>query len=98
MTHTLVSLISIVIGIIGGNTAGYFFNKYSFGLVGNTIVGVFGSVFLIKSLGRLGFSPKFIVHAGNVDFFLFTLNAVVSFLGGAFGLLFIYKLKKKMNS
>ncbi len=98
MTHTLISLISIVIGIIGGNTAGYFFKKYSFGLVGNTIVGVFGSVFLIKSIGRLGFSPKFIMQSGNVDFFLFTLNAVVSFLGGAIGIFLIYKLKKKMNS
>ncbi len=98
MTLTLISLISIVIGIIGGNTAGYIFKNHSFGLVGNTIVGVFGSVFLIKSLGRLGFSPKFIVHAGNVDFFLFTLNAAVSFLGGAIGVFLIFKLKKRMNS
>ena len=98
MTHTLISLISIVIGIIGGNTAGYFFKNYSFGLVGNTIVGVFGSVFLIKSLGRLGFSPKFIMQSGNFDFFLFTLNSLISFLGGAIGVFLIFKLKKRMNS
>lgn len=98
MTLTLLSLISITIGIIGGNTAGYFFSNYSFGLTGNTIVGVFGSVFLIKSLGRLGFSPKFIMQSGHVDFFLFALNLTVSFLGGAMGIFLIYKLKKKLNS
>lgn len=98
MTLTLISLISITIGIIGGNTAGYLFPKYSFGLIGNTIVGVFGSIFLIKSLGRLGFSPKFLMQSGYVDFFLFSLNIAVSFLGGAIGIFLIYQVKKKLNS
>ena len=98
MTNTLISLISLTIGIIGANAFGHFYKKYSLGFIGNTIVGVFGSAFLIKSFGRLGFSPKFITATGNVSFGLFTLNILVSFIGGAIGVYLIYKLKKKMNS
>lgn len=50
MTDTLISLISILFGIIGANSTEYIFKKYSFGITGNTIASVFGSVFLIKSV------------------------------------------------
>ena len=51
MTETLISLLSILLGIVGANSTGFVFKKYSFGVVGNTIAGVFGSILLIKSFG-----------------------------------------------
>lgn len=97
MTETLISLISILIGIIGANSAGFTFKKYSFGIVGNTIAGVFGSIFLIKSFGRLGFNPQSIVHNGTFNGLLFSINCIVSFLGGVLGLIAIKLIKGKLN-
>jgi len=98
MTSTLISLISILIGIVGGNCTGYIFKKYSFGMIGNTIAGVFGSIFLIKSFGRLGFDPQSIMHLGAVNSNLFMINAVVSFIGGSFAVVLISMLKNNMNA
>ena len=97
MTDTLISIISIIIGIIGANTTGFAFKKYSFGIVGNTIAGVFGSIFLIKSIGRLGFDPKSVMQFGSVDVNLFIINAFVSLFGGVIALVLIHKLKTKTN-
>jgi integral membrane protein len=98
MTDTLISLISIMIGIIGANFTGLLFKRYSFGLIGNTIAGVFGSILLMKSLGRLGFDPISIMQSGNTDLPLFLLNCLVSFGGGALAIIFLKKLKTAMNS
>ena len=92
MTNTLLSLLSISIGIIGANTFAYFIKKYSFELTGNTLIGVFGSVFLIKSFGRLGFSPTFVTYGGSFHLTLFLINLTVSFLGGILGLIFLKKI------
>jgi len=97
MTATLISLMSILIGIIGGNATGMFFSKYSFGFIGNTILGVFGSAFLIKSIGRLGFGPEDIVHSGVVDLKLFLLNMFVSFIGGALLVVCVRSFKNKID-
>lgn len=97
MTGTLISLISIFIGIIGANLLGNVKKKYSFGFTGNTLVGVFGSIFLIKLFGRLGFDPWSIMQGGDFNSFLFIINCIVSFLGGALGLIFIKTLHNKMN-
>lgn len=97
MTHTLISLLSIIMGIIGANTAGFFFKKYSFGLTGNTISGVFGSVFLIKTFGRFGLNPELILQSGTINYFLLTANFLVSFVGGAIALLFLFKFKSYIN-
>jgi len=97
MTATLISLISVFIGIIGANVTGLFFKKYSFGLIGNTIAGVFGSIFLIKSFGRLGFDPKSIMQFGSVNYSLLFINLVVSFLGGVIAVILISILKNKMD-
>ncbi|MDO5970704.1 hypothetical protein Q4Q35_12875 [Flavivirga aquimarina] len=97
MTITLIPLISIVFGIIGSNLSGYILKKYTLGIIGNTIAGVFGSVFLIKSFGRLGFDPKAIVQSGNVHIGLLILNLFVSFIGGAIAVVLIHKLKKNIN-
>ena len=98
MTDTLISLISILIGIIGANLTGFIFRKYSFGLVGNTIAGVFGSILFIKSFGRLGFDPVSIMQTGSTNLPLFFLNCLVSFLGGAIAIVLMGKFKETINS
>ena len=97
MTATLISLISILVGIIGANSTGFIFKKYSFGSVGNTIAGVFGSILFIKSFGRFGLSPFSILQNGTVHNWLLILHCCVSFLGGSIALILISKLKHKMN-
>jgi len=97
MTATLISLISIFVGILGANTAGFYFKKYSFGIVGNTIAGVFGSIFFIKSFGRLGFDPMSIIKSGNIDLILFAINLLVSLFGGIAAIIFAKRIKKILN-
>ena len=97
MTETLISLLSILIGIIGAIIIGLIYKKYSFGIVGNTIAGVFGSIFLIKSFGRLGFNPQSIIQNETFNGLLFSINCIVSFLGGALGLILIKIISNKMN-
>ncbi|WP_158840325.1 hypothetical protein [Polaribacter sp. L3A8] len=97
MTETLISLISILVGIIGAISAGFVFKKYSFGIVGNTIAGVFGSIFLIKFFGRLGFNPQSIVQNGTFNTSLFLINCIVSSLGGVFGLIVLKLIYNKLN-
>ena len=84
-------------GILGANLLGIYNKKYSFGLVGNTISGVFGCIFIIKSFGRLGFNPQAILSTGNINFALFILNAIISISSGALALVLISKLNKKFN-
>jgi len=84
-------------GIIGANLTGYIYKKYSFDLIENSIAGVFGSIFFIKSLGRLGFDPISIMEQGNVNYSLLILNLFVSFFGGVLALILLKKLKQKMN-
>lgn len=97
MTGTLISLISILIGIIAANLFGYFKKKYSFGTIGNTIAGVFGSILFIKSFGRLGFDPWSIMNDGDFNGFRLAINMIVSAFGGAFAVFVITKLKKKLT-
>ncbi|GGK55102.1 MULTISPECIES: hypothetical protein [Flavobacteriaceae] len=97
MTATLISLISILSGIIGANLMAVVFKKYSLGSIGNTIAGVFGSILFMKSFGRLGFDPFTIVESGNINFNLLILNLLISFLGGLVALILIKKLKILLN-
>jgi len=97
MTETLISLISIFIGIAGANLTGFIIKKYSFRLIGNTIVGVFGSVFFIKSIGRLGFDPMSVLQSGNVNITLFIINLIISFCGGMIALILLKMLKNRIN-
>ncbi len=98
MAGTLISIISVFIGIISAHLTGYFFKNSSFGFTGNTLVGVFGSIFLVKSFGRLGFDPWAIVANGTFHSSLFIINCLVSALGGVLGLFFIKWVYVKMNS
>lgn len=93
MTGTLISLVSIILGIIGAIFLGSIYKKYSFGILGNTIAGVFGSIFFIKTFGRFGFDPYSIMDYGSINIFLFSINCVVSFLGGIIGLVAINYFK-----
>ncbi|GGG51220.1 hypothetical protein [Bizionia arctica] len=97
MTGTLISLISILLGIIAANSTGFIFKKYSFGIIGNTLIGVFGSILFIKSFGRLGFDPWSIMNDGKFDAFLLIVNLLVSALGGILGLIFVKMIYNKMN-
>ena len=92
MTATLISLTSI---IIGANLTGFIFGKYSFGLIGNTIAGVSGSILFIEYFGRLGFDPVSIMQTGTTNFSLFFLNCFVSLSGGAIAIVLMKKLKRQ---
>lgn len=98
MTATLISLISIIIGIIGANLMAFLFEKYSLGFTGNTIAGVFGSILCIKSFGRLGFDPISIMQSGNVSLPLFCLNCMVSLLGGAVAIVLLKTFKSSIET
>jgi hypothetical protein len=97
MTDTLISIISIFVGMIGANILAVFFTKYSLQFIGNTIVGIFGSIFFIKIFSRLGFDPMTIMKTGNVNIVLFSINMLVSFFGGVLGLIFAKLMIAKMN-
>lgn len=97
MTGTLISLISIFIGILGANLFGVYKTKYSFGFTGNTLTGVFGSILFIKVFGRLGFNPWYIMQNETFNNWLFFINCIVSFLGGVLGLMFLKFIYNKLN-
>ncbi len=97
MTETLISLVSILIGIIGANLVEYIFKEYSFGIIGNTIAGVFGSIFFIKSFGRLGFNPASIMQDGSVNIVLLIINLAASLCGSIIAVILAKQLQKMMN-
>ena len=97
MTQTVIALLSIIAGILGANIFGWFISKYSVGLIGNTIAGVFGSILFIKSFGRLGFNPNSIMESGELNVVLFSVNIIVSLIGGGIAVFIASKLKSKMN-
>ena len=97
MTATLVSLISIFIGILGATIFAKRYKKYSFGIVGNTIAGVFGSIFFVKSFGRLGFRPNNIVIDGFFHSIPFIINMSVSLIGGFTTLVFLKRIYSYLN-
>ncbi len=97
MTGTLLSLISILVGIIAANSTAYIYKKYSFGSIGNTIIGVFGSILFIKLFGRLGFSPWNIMNDGDFDGLRLIVNLIVSVFGGIIGLILAKLISNKIN-
>ena len=97
MTQTIISLLSILAGIIGANVFGVIFKEHSFDVIGHSIAGVFGSIFVIKSLGRLGFDPNSIMETGEVNTFLFVVNIFISLIGGGMAVFMASKIEKGMN-
>ncbi|MDG4946420.1 hypothetical protein NMK71_08340 [Weeksellaceae bacterium KMM 9713] len=98
MIASFISLAGILMGILGSNFTGLAVKKYSLGLTGNTILGVFGSILFIKSFGRLGFSPNMIMESGHVDYILLLINFIVSFIGGGLFLILISLIKNKIEA
>ncbi|MCF6181290.1 hypothetical protein [Lutibacter sp.] len=98
MLESLIAIISVVIGIIGANLFGFIFKKYSFGLIGNSIAGVFGSIFFIKSIGRLGFDPISIVKNGSINYNLLIINLLVSLCGAIVVLVLLKIIYVKLNN
>lgn len=97
MTDTLIAIISIFTGMFGAHLLAAVKKKYTLGLIGNTMAGIFGSILFIKLFGRLGFDPMSIMKSGGTNSALFAVNIFVSFLGGAFGVFIIKLMKKKLN-
>lgn len=95
MTETSISLLSIFFGILGAILSGALLKKYSLGLTGNAIAGVFGSSLLIKSLGRLGFDPVSIIQGGSVNGWLLLLNLLTATTGGFLAVFFTKKILTK---
>jgi len=98
MLESLIAVISIVIGIFGANLFGFIFKKYSFEIIGNSIAGVFGSIFFIKSFGRLGFDPLAIVKFGSINYNLLIINFIVSFFGAVVTLIVLKFFYIKLNN
>ena len=97
MTASFISLLSILIGIIAANCAGKINKKISFGFTGNTILGVFGSVFFIKLLGRTGIDPKIITQTADLNYTLLRFNLLISLLGGLAAIYIAYKLRNNIQ-
>lgn len=97
MTDTLIALISIFMGIFAAHAFAVINKKYSLGFIGNTMAGVFGSIFFIKTFGRLGFDPMSIMETGETNYMLFVINMLVSIVGGAIGVIAIKLIKSKLN-
>lgn len=97
MTVTLIALISVFIGITGANIFGIIKKEYSFGFTGDTLAGVFGSIFFIKSFGRLGFDPWSIMQNQTFHLLPFLTNCLVSIVGAVVALILLKKLNNKMN-
>jgi len=87
MTATLLSLLNISCGIIGAVAIGYWFKKYSLGITGNVIIGVFGSILMTKTFGRLGFDVSHIVNGTEINFLLLVILLVMSLLAGGMSLM-----------
>lgn len=95
MTTTLISLISIVIGIVIANLYCYLSKTTQFSFTSVTILAVFGSIFMTKLFGQLGLSPTDIVKHGNISILKLLLNFSVAGLGGVFAILIAKKILKQ---
>jgi uncharacterized membrane protein YeaQ/YmgE (transglycosylase-associated protein family) len=96
MTPSLLALLSIAFGIVGTNIFAIIFKKYSFQFIGNTILGVFGSIFFVKMLGPLGFSINSVVNSQHPNF-LFAVNIIISIFGGIIFLVLLKKITSKAS-
>ena len=97
MTHSLLVLLSIFVGIVGANFFGKLSSSNAFDIVGNTIAGVFGSILFIKSFGRMGFDPNAVLALGEFHVLLFVLNLVVSLSGGGLAIYIANKIQQRIN-
>ena len=92
MTETSISLLSIVCGILGALTWLFLSKPKVFGLTSCVLIGVFSSVFVVKSFGRIGFDPFSIMSLGEINNWLLIINLSVSLTSGFIGVYIASKL------
>lgn len=97
MTATLLSLLNIAMGILGAVLMGYRFKKHSLGLTGNAIAGVFGSILITKTLGRLGFDVGHVISGGTINTVLLIILLTTSFLAGIGSIVLIKKATSRLR-
>jgi len=98
MNESLISLISILLGVISTNLYAYVKRKKYFNFTGNSILGVFGSVLFTKSLTYLGINPMNIMISGALNFKLLILNFTISIFGAILIMLLFKKIYIKINT
>ena len=96
MTETSISLLSILVGILGAVFLGFLKPNLSLGITANIIIGVFASIFVTKSFGRLGFTPNDIMIHQKVNYLLLGINLSISVISGMLGLFIVSKIKQKL--
>jgi len=97
MNESLISLLGIFLGIIGANLITFISNKHSFSFTGNTIIGVFGSVFFTKLIGRFGINPFIIANNNNLKVDLLIIYLSISLIGGFLIVIIIKKILNEIN-
>jgi len=97
MTATVIALLSIWLGIFGGLSYSLFNKNTEIYYIKRIIVGVFGSIFFIKALSKLGFTPFDILANGSISIPLLILNFTVSFLGGLVAVFVLRKVERKVG-
>ncbi len=97
MNPSLIAIIGVFIGIISAYVFGYFKNNYSVGLLGNAIIGVFGSIFFTKLIGRFGVNPFKIFQNNYFDWYLFGIYVITAIFGAIFFQILIKKGITKLN-
>ena len=95
MNPSLIALLSIVFGILGGQLYAHRV-RWTMDLLWNTSAGVFGSILCIKIVGRLGFNPSSIVNQDSLV--LLMINLTFSFLGGILGVILLRIFREKMKT
>jgi len=95
MNESILALMSICVGIFGALGLSLYNKKYSFGLIGNIIVGVFGSVFFTKLIGRFGISPMTIINITEVNYNYLFIYFIIAFGGGVVSLWLSKKILTK---
>ncbi len=97
MNPSLIAIIGVFMGIISAYIFGYFKNNYSAGLLGNAIIGVFGSVFFTKLIGRFGVNPFKIFKNNYFNWYLFGIYVITAIFGAIFFQILIKNIISKFN-
>jgi len=93
MIPSLISIVSVFIGIIATFVFTALYKKYFISLSINVVAGVFGSIFLTKAFGRFGVNPKLIYAQSQLHINLLVYNLSLSIIGGILAIIIIVKLK-----
>ncbi len=87
---SLLAITYILCSIIALNIFGKIYSKYSLGLTANSLIAVFGGVFLVKTVGRIFSKNDFGAIA-------ISSNLLLSIFGAVFLLLIVNKITIKLN-